>query len=315
MYQPDGTRQVDDRSLALAPTADPALNAIEPVYGIKLVTDMIHGFVGSVGYRKALLAGETDFERLSAEVKYIRGLGLSGDAGLEYDLILQQISQFRAQVRFDRETFAVTAEAMRVTPVLSSESIWYYFANGGRNEGRLRLDFTPGGPFRYYVAGVYALYDTAVNTNPALGLAAILPSPQLSSATNAGGSVGTSLHLSHIRGAADVTYRDGFGGKQLWLDLTGGVFTDKERYSLDGRFSVAAIGDQDPSCTPTASSAGNCSAGVSTLLSGTFYGAQLWGGYKLNPAARVSAVLEENVNPFTKSDTRVFFVFDLKATL
>jgi hypothetical protein len=140
-YQPDGTRETDARRIALldsSGTTDASLGAIEPVYGAKLLIEGIHGFSASLGYRKALLDGATDYERAAAEVRYTRGLGLSGVAGIEYDLGLARISQFRAQLRYDREIWALSAEAMRVTPVLSSESIWYYFANGARNELRHR---------------------------------------------------------------------------------------------------------------------------------------------------------------------------------
>jgi hypothetical protein len=42
---------------------------------------------------------------------------------------------------------------------------------------------------------------------------------------------------------------------------------------------------------------------------------QLWGSYRLAASSRVSLVLEENVNNFTKSDTKVFFLFDFKSVL
>jgi hypothetical protein len=296
-YQPDGTRETDARRIELldnSATTDPSLSAIEPVYGAKLLLEGIKGFSAALGYRKGILDGATDFERASAEVRYARGLGLSGEAGVEYDLGLQRISQFRAQIRYDRELWALSAEAMRVTPVLSSESIWYYFANGGRNELRLRVDYTPVGPLRYYVQAVGDLYDTNVNSTVGLD-----PSdPNLASGQNLGGSAGAALRLSHVKAAIDLMYRNGFGGKQLWLDLTGGLFADREAYNLDGRISIANIADQ-----------------LNSLLTGTFYGAQVSGGYKLNPSTRVSMMLEENINPFARSDTRVFFVFDYRLNL
>ena len=101
-----------------------------------------------------------------------------------------------------------------------------------------------------------------------------------------------------FRSAADLTWRNGFGGRQLWLDVTAGYVGGDGRWSVDGRFSLASIRD-----------------GYNAQLRGNFYGAQLWGSYQLTPAARASLVVEQNVNPFTKSDTKVFFVFDLKAVL
>jgi hypothetical protein len=288
-YQPDGTRETDARRIALldnSTTTDANLSAIEPVYGAKLLAEGFHGLSVSLGYRKSLLAGATDLERAAVEVRYARGLGLSGSAGAEYDLALQRISQFRAQARYDRELWAISAEAMRVTPLLSSESIWYYFANGGRNELRVRADVTPSGPIRYYAQLVGALYDTVVNSTLGLSTGGALVDPNLPSSQNVGGSVGAALKLAHARAAVDLMYRTGFGGRQLWVDLTGGLLANQEAYTLDGRISVANIADQ-----------------LNTLLTGTFYGAQLAGGYKLNPSTRVSALVEENINPFSKSDT------------
>ena len=66
----------------------------------------------------------------------------------------------------------------------------------------------------------------------------------------------------------------------------------------DARFSLASVEDS-----------------MNPLLRGNFYGLQLWGSYLLSPAARLSAVFEENVNPFTRSDTKVFLLFDLRADL
>ena len=294
VYQPDGTRETDARRLALlAPATDPSLGSAEPLWGAKVLLENLGGVFASVGYRKSWLDGYSDFERAAVEVKYGRGLGLSAGGGAEYDILSRQASQFRAQVRYDGSAWAVTAEALRVAPVLSSQSIWYYFANGSRDEVHLRGDYTPMGPVRYYLQLVGAQYETVINGTD-MAIASILPS--VPAALNAGGSAGAALHLTRFRAAADVTYRDGYGGRQLWVDLTGGTFADKDRYTLDGRLSLAAIQDaQNP------------------LLAGTFGGLQVWGGYRLTPATRVSLVFEENVNAFAHFDTKVFFVFDLRA--
>jgi hypothetical protein len=118
------------------------------------------------------------------------------------------------------------------------------------------------------------------------------------SSTNVGGSIGTSLRRGNLRGALDVTYRTGFGGQQLWGDLTGGYSFDQGRFDLDGRISVAHVDDE-----------------FNPQLRGTFFGAQVWGSRALSQAARVSLVLEQNFNPFSRSDTKAFFLFDLKANL
>ena len=55
--------------------------------------------------------------------------------------------------------------------------------------------------------------------------------------------------------------------------------------------------------------------GFNPLLAGNFYGAQLWASQELTRASRLSLVLEQNVNPSTRWDSKVFFLFDLKASL
>jgi hypothetical protein len=42
---------------------------------------------------------------------------------------------------------------------------------------------------------------------------------------------------------------------------------------------------------------------------------QVWASRALSHTARLSVVLEQNINPFTRSDTKAFFLFDLKANL
>jgi hypothetical protein len=56
-------------------------------------------------------------------------------------------------------------------------------------------------------------------------------------------------------------------------------------------------------------------AGLNKRLKGNFFGVQLWGSYFFNRNTRASLVLEENLNSFSKSDTKVFFMLDWKITL
>lgn len=110
--------------------------------------------------------------------------------------------------------------------------------------------------------------------------------------------MGASLRRGNLRSALDLTYRTGFGGNQLWVDLTGGYSFDQGLFDLDARLSVAHVGDA-----------------FNPQLRGNFFGAQVWASRALSRAARLSLVLEQNVNPFTRSDTKAFFLFDLKANL
>lgn len=297
VYQPDGTRESDSRRLEQGVVgADESLDALQPVYGAKLLFGSLKGFSGSLGYRKSLLDGKTDLERAALELRYGQGLGVNAVAGVDLDLLQLTPAQARIEVRLDRELFAVSAQALRFTPVFSTNSIWYYFAFAPRDEVRARADFYPVGPLRFYVQALGSLYHTNINEN--LGLANFVDSEDAPSSTNVGGSVGTSLRRGSLRSALDVTYRTGFGGNQLWVDLTGGYSFDANLLDLDARLSVAHVDDE-----------------FNPQLRGNFFGAQLWASRMLSPAARVSLVLEQNVNPFTRSDTKAFFLFDLKANL
>src|SRR5260370_9702623 len=208
VYQPDGTRESDKRRISLGVQgANPVLDEIEPGYGAKLLVENIKGFSGAVGYRKALLSGKSDLERTTAEFRYGRGRGLNITAGMDYDLIITPVAQIRAVWRWDQAKFALSAEALRTTPVLSSESIWDYFATALRDELRLRADYTPVGPFRYYVQGLGSKYHS--NINSTLGIASALSDPAFPSSLNAGGSAGAAIHARGLRSALGVSIRHG----------------------------------------------------------------------------------------------------------
>jgi hypothetical protein len=160
----------------------------------------------------------------------------------------------------------------------------------------VRLDFFPRGPLRYYVQGVGSLYHTELNSSLQLAQAAQQPGGPPSHTV--GGSAGAALRSGRFRSALDVSYRRGFGGSQFWADLTAGYGFGQGRFTLDGRLSAAHIDD-----------------GFNPLLAGNFFGAQVWASQALSQAARLSLVLEQNVNPYTRWDSKVFFLFDLKASL
>ena len=296
VYQPDGVRETDARRLATLGVGQPTLTSIEPLVGAKVLAENIKGISAAIGYRKALIAGKTDLERLALELKYGRGRGLSILGGLEYDLVLPRISQVRLTARYDHELFAVTAEAMRVTPVLTADSIFLYFATAARDELRLRVDLTPVGAFRFYGQVLTDVYGTNLQQTPTHQAA--LADPTLPPGTALGASLGTAARFGRIRSALDLTGKRGFGGQQAWVDGTLGYSTADGLYTLDGRLSVARIAD-----------------GLNPLLQGTFFGGQLWGSYLLTRSSRLSLVLEENVNRFTQLDTKMFVLFDLKAML
>lgn len=302
-YQLDGIREQEHLS---DPTGrllqyDPFLEeqrGIEPVFGARLLAENVaaSGVSGAVGYRQSMVAGNITSQRLGAEVRYGKGRGINALSALEYDLYMSRVSAFRLQGRYDAELFAATIEALRFAPTFSSYSLWSYFATSPRDELRLRGDYTPVGPLRYYAMVLVDHYNTTIPEG--IGLNTVVQEDRLGPSTALGAGAGAQFSMRAIRSGLDVSWRNGYGGRQFWLDYTAGYLGGEGRWSVDGRLSIASIRDaQNP------------------LLRGTFYGAQLWGSYQLTPAARASLVVEENINPFTKSDTKVFFVFDLKAVL
>ncbi len=269
---------------------------VEPVFGARLLAEntLGSGIGGSVGYRRSMISGNVTSERLGAEVEYGKGRGINVMTGLEYDLVLGRVSTARALGRYDADLWAAQLEALRFAPTFSAYSIWYYFANAPRDEVRLRGDYYPVGPLRYYAQVLYSHHRE--NMKEETGSSAFLSEASTPVQLGAGG--GAQLLVRRFRSGLDLTWRNGYGGRQLWVDLTTGYSAEGGLWTVDARGSIASVRDA-----------------FNPLLQGNFYGAQLWGSYQLTRAARASLVLEQNVNPFTRSDTKVFFVFDLKAVL
>ena len=211
---------------------------------------------------------------------------------------MPRISNARLMARFDAAEFAVSAELMHVTPVLSADSIFLYFATASRDEARARVDYYPTGAFRFYLSGVADNYNT--NLNPALSTGAELASGRFAFPPSFawGGSVGTLAKAGTLKASLDLTYKNGYGGRQAWVDLAGGWTPENGLFTVDARLSYANI--HDP---------------LNPLLQGGFFGAQLWGSWFLSRSTRASLVVEENVNAFTRSDTKVFLIFDWKITI
>lgn len=300
VYQLDGTRETDARRIAAGVSGtDATLDAIEPVFGAKLIGEDIGalGINTTLGYRRSLLAGKITSERAAWELRYGKGRGINAWAGLDYDLFMGRVAQARAELRYDQELYAASVEALRFSPIFTADSIFYYFVSGPRDEVKLRGDWTPAGPFRFYASAAAAKTTTVINS-ALTALATAAEDPNAPASNQTGFGAGASARFEQARAAIDVNQRSGWGGNQLWLDLTGGFTSVDQRYTLDGRFSVASVKDQ-----------------FNTLLNGTFYGFQVWGSYLLSPASRFSLVLEQNVNPFVRSDTKAFVLFDLRADL
>jgi hypothetical protein len=294
-YQLDGVRELY-RPAVTGPGYSPAVANFEPVVGAKLLAQGFAGFSGAVGYRRSFMLGKTTFERAAAELRYGTGRGLNAFAGLDFDLAQLRVGQARAELRYDGDFFAVSGEVLRLAPVLSASSIWYYFATAPRDEANLRVDILPPGPLRFYLRGTATRYNLEINQSLDLYLASL--DAALPSGMTYGGSAGTALRVGKIRSALDATARYGSQARQFWLDYTLGYVPDHGRWTVDGRVSFASVRD-----------------GFNPNLRGNFFGLQAWGSYALTHAARVSLVLEGNSSPLTTYEAKAFALFDLKATL
>lgn len=288
-FQPDGTREVGVRT----EFPETRLEDLEPVFGGRVTVEDLAGVSGALEYRRSLIASKVSLERAAAEVRYQRpGLGLSAAASADVDLVLLQLANVRALVRYDLGLLAATAEVNRLSPILTLDSIWYWFTRSPRDEASVRADLVPPGPARAYLKLTGTRFNQDIN--PALDIAQYVP--QASAPFSLGGSAGASFALGGWHAAADFTFRRGSLGNSGWLDVSGGYAPPSGEYSADARLSYAEVRD-----------------GLQPLLAGRFWGAQVWASWALSKAARVSAVLEQNFNPLDKSDTKVFAVFQLGA--
>ncbi|HYV46585.1 MAG TPA: hypothetical protein VFA20_17085, partial [Myxococcaceae bacterium] len=290
--QLDGTRSVGLRLPGLDP-ANTDLGDLQPTYGARFFVEELAGFDAAVEYRRSTIDGKVALERLAAEVLYAkRDLGLSASAAADVDLAARELANLRVQARYDGGLLAATAEVDRYTPILTLDSIWYWFTRSPRDEASLRADVLPPGPFR-----AYARVDVARLTevlNPTTDLVTVGVSSPPPSGTSSGGAVGAALALGSIDAGADFTFRRGDSGNSGWLDVHGGWRPASRPYSLEARVSYADVRD-----------------GLQPLLQGHFFGAQLRGAVALSRIARVSLVLEQNVSALDRSDTRAFATFEL----
>jgi hypothetical protein len=305
VYQPDGIRESDLRRVQNM-TAQPyaALDDIEPIIGANLVMLNSGGVTVHAGFKQSWLSGLTDIRRIDADVKWSGFYNLTVLGGIDYDLLLMRPANARWQARWDKSEFAISVEYLRISPLISADSIFNYFAWGPRDGGRLRVDWFPSGFFRVYLQGLVDSFSTPLNPdksqtynaffNPPMGVMAQVPPTSLS----VGGSAGATLRINSIRAAADATVKSGWGGTQVWIDVNGGYVPIGGKVTAEARVSIANVNDA-----------------YNPLLKGTYAGFQVWGSYLLTRAARFSLVLEQNFGPATKSDTKLFVLYDLKAVL
>jgi hypothetical protein len=212
-------------------------------------------------------------------------------------MLISRVANARWLGRYDADEIAIQLEYLRVSPVLSADSIWAYFAFAPRDGFRARFDYFPIGPLRIYVQGVADIYGTSLNPN-ASSLEQFIEAGNIKPDSNLsyGGGGGVAARFGSFRVAADATFKTGYGGRQIWVDVNGGYAPLVGSFSAEARVSVANITDM-----------------VSSSLRGTYTGVQVYSSYLLTRASRISAVFEANFGPVTKSDLKVFALYDLKA--
>jgi hypothetical protein len=298
VYQPDGIRESDLRRVA-AMEAQPyaALDDIEPVVGAKLSVENLAGVTANAGFRQSWLGGKTDIRRIGADLKWQGFFGITVLAGLDFDMLLSRVANARWLGRYDANELSIQVEYLRVSPVLSADSIWAYFAWAPRDGFRARVDFYPVGPLRVYAQAVADFYGTPLNGDAtAIGSLVADGTIKLPSNLSYGATGGATLRIHSVRVNATATFKTGYGGRQIWGDLNGGYVPLMGNFSAEARFSVANITDM-----------------VNSLLKGTYYGGQVYASYALTRASRISLVGEVDFGPATKSDVKVFALYDLKA--
>ena len=296
LTQPDGIRE------SPAPATSPELDDVEPLVGARATWSnaLGSGVSGALGYRRAWVAGKTDLERAQVEVRYGRGLGVSAFAGAEVDLYRLGLSNLRAEARYDAAAFAVAAEARRSSPVLSADSVWYYFAGAPRDEASLRVDLFHSEALRSYARLTAQKLYTVINRDPDVGLMLAALGPRLLTPEwTGGGSLGGRLERPRWHAAVDATGMFGGQGRSVWLDATAGLGDRRRsRLTADARLSLAYLHDA-----------------LNARLEGIFAGGQAWVTYAVAPQVRASLVGEANANPLTRFEAKVFALIDLEARL
>jgi hypothetical protein len=302
VYQPDGIRESDLRRVALMQAAPyAALDDIEPLVGAKLLAANAFGsgVSASAGYRQSWLSGKVDTQIFTADARWTKWKGFFVAGGLEYDLLMMRLGNARALVRWDGADVSASAELLHVDPIFAADSIFLYFATAQRDEARVRLDIYGAGPLRTYLALVGDNYNTTLNsTLPTFSIITKDPKNPAPNPLAGGGSAGATFRSGGFRSSLDLTYKRGYGGTQFWADLAGGFTPEGGLFTLDARLSYANIRDS-----------------LNQQLRGDFFGAQIWGSWHLSHSTRASVMIEQNFNPFTKSDTKVFLIFDWKVTI
>lgn len=299
VYQPDGIRESDLRRVA-AMEAQPyaALDDIAPLIGAKLSLVDLYGISANVGFRQSWLGGKTDIRRIGGDLKWVGFLGLTVMAGIDFDMLLSRVANARWLGRWDSSELSVQVEYIRASPVLSADSIFLYFAHAPRDGFRLRADYYPVGPLRIYAQGLIDLYGTPLNATymPLIAVAQLTAADGVQSNLSYGASGGATARFGSFRLAADLTFKSGYNGRQIWFDLNGGWAPLMASFTAEARISVANVTDP-----------------VNQYLKGTYIGAQVFASYALTRASRLSVVVEANFGPATRSDLKVFALYDLKA--
>jgi hypothetical protein len=326
VFQPDGTRETDARRLDDQMTTGTNLGALSylsaPQFVVGGRANVNLWGIGDlrIGYQRSFSQGtdaygmpatviETEHAGASIRLYPIKGLNVYASA--DYDLILLQLTRGRAGATYTTRLFGITLEWQRIAPYFSSDSIWAYFAFAPRDDFRLRADLTPPDGifryFRYFIEVQNQRYrenlqpivanDIAVSPYPCTTSSPSTCTPAIPSGVTLGGRAGIAWippnPWNPFRADADVSYTDGWGGRQFWANAHAGF--DLNPFTVDLRGSAANVYDA-----------------LNPMLFGTFAGMNLSAGLRIVSWAKLTVIVEDNFNPYTKQDFRLYGVLDVK---
>ncbi len=304
------------------------LEGTSPLFGVRLHLEKLRDVSAMVVYRRSM--SETTGENLDALPEEARGYQIDQEhlgAALHWqvvrrvgvyvsgdrDLYRQRMAAVRLGSRIEAIPYrlAFVVEANHTNPSFDADSIWNLFATGPRQDAELRAELSPPGAFRFYAGPVATRYFLALDEERPF--AEDLEDPEGAELDPArtdlllGGVAGMAVKPNRgFRLAVDAVYRGGpdgepgelgYLGRELWLDLSGGVDVGAARHGLDARVSVAQVSDP-------------YQAGLQDLWS---LGLAAVGTFRLSEKVSLVVIGEENSNRYTESDLRAYAILDVRA--
>lgn len=283
-FEPDGVRSSD---AALAARVGPSWpypisgqqSAPALMYGAQLGTVPLGGFVATLGYQKAVSAGQVDLERAAAGLSFERWC-VDLQANAEYDLFASQLSYLdgRLGCRLPAHLYA-GVEYLRMVPTFDASSIWASFAFGPLEEGSVVGRWQPSDTFSIVGRARVRRY-----TDPKVGGSSLAEGGELSSQW---------APAPRQRYGLSLSYLSGYGGTQAWVS---GDARRPITQDLSASLSLAAGYAHDP---------------LLPNLDTAVLGARLGFHYEFDEHATMNLYFEDDTSRVIVSDLRAYLVLDL----